>query len=48
MPGTVPISGVSVMNDTEDKVSVFLELTFSVGGEREGTVIMSGGSECNE
>ena len=36
MPGTVLISGVTVMNNTEDKVC-FLEAVIQ-GGGREGTV----------
>lgn len=38
VPGTVLISGVTVMNKTQDKVSVFVELTFGVRRGRRGTV----------
>lgn len=39
VPGTVLISGVTVMNKTEDKVSVFVELTIGVRRRRRwGTV----------
>lgn len=47
MPGTVLISGVTVVNKTEDKVSVFLELTFRMVG-RGHSKQMSGGNECTE
>lgn len=36
VPGTVLISGVIAMNKTEEKVSVFIELTFGVR-RRRGT-----------